>query len=484
MSADDKKTNVPADDGIAELLDAFGGYDENKGDDDPIIVEEAAAEDSAEDSVIVLSEIPTEDTVVVSEETIPDEVALTGEITPAGEDEIISIPETAPDADVESEMPAVDEPGASAPSVKADDSKKKKKDKKKDKKKKDAEETPAEEKQEKFNKSDKSENVGEDKKDKKKDGSDKKDNAHGKDKKDKKDKAKKDEKTPPEAEKPAQDDAEAKPVSPVRLVAVLTVICAAVALLLATVNHFTEAKIAGNNAAAMLSSVRDIFDDSVEARLVEAPAESEISSLYLVTKNGNVCGYAASVSPTGFGGAVNLMVGVDSAGEIAGVRVVSHSETPGLGSKVGGDDFLSRFAGKSGEVKVDVISGASISSNAVMSGVNSVTSASVDLEALAADRGMSVVPYDANETVQTTTPVTEAPVVTEAPATEAVTAAPVTDKVVGAPDVTKGDSPVQNIVNPADDPDSKVHAEYEQVTAEYETLTTEPESSEPVTAAP
>ena len=29
MSADDKKKNIPEGDGLAELLDAFGGYDEN-----------------------------------------------------------------------------------------------------------------------------------------------------------------------------------------------------------------------------------------------------------------------------------------------------------------------------------------------------------------------------------------------------------------------------------------------------------------------
>ncbi|MBQ7827853.1 MAG: RnfABCDGE type electron transport complex subunit G [Clostridia bacterium] len=282
-----------------------------------------------------------------------------------------------------------------------------------------------------------------------------------------------------------EHETEQAPVSSKRLITVLTVICAAVALLLATVNHFTEAKIAENNAKAMLVSIREIFDESVEAEAVVYEENPDFTSVYLVMQDDGVCGYAASVAPSGFGGAINLMVGVDSAGTVMGVEIVSMSETPGLGSRVGNDDFLSLFKGKSGQVSVDVISGASISSKAVIEGVNSVSANLIDLDTLAAKYGFLVVPYvrdeaastPVTEEITTEVPATEAPA-TDAPETEApVTVAPVTEQ--APPDVSKGETPPQNIVDNPNDVNEGIYAEYEEDTAEYETLTTEPETTEP-----
>ena len=67
-----------------------------------------------------------------------------------------------------------------------------------------------------------------------------------------------------------------------------------------------------------------------------------------MTSGGDILGYAASVSPLGFGGALDMMVGVNSDGTIAGMKIVSHSETPGLGSRVDAPDYLSQYTGKSG----------------------------------------------------------------------------------------------------------------------------------------
>ena len=206
-------------------------------------------------------------------------------------------------------------------------------------------------------------------------------------------------------------------------------------------------------------------------------ANEALSDVYLVTKDGALRGYAASVSPSGFGGAIDLMVGVSSSGEVVGVRVISMSETPGLGSKVGADSFLSRFTGKSGALTagedIEVISGASISSRAVISGVSSVTSSLLDLESIAATRGLAVEPYVRGEVVVTTVPETEAPVVPTAPET-----APPEDIVTElSPRVDKVDYPPENIVENPNPENFNINADYEEDTSEFETLTTEPEST-------
>ena len=47
----------------------------------------------------------------------------------------------------------------------------------------------------------------------------------------------------------------------------------------------------------------------------------------------NKAGMAVTAEYKGFGGAVKVMIGIGANGEITGVKVTEHSETPGLGTK-------------------------------------------------------------------------------------------------------------------------------------------------------
>ncbi|MBI2379924.1 MAG: electron transport complex subunit RsxG [Gammaproteobacteria bacterium] len=55
------------------------------------------------------------------------------------------------------------------------------------------------------------------------------------------------------------------------------------------------------------------------------------------------------VAPDGYSGAIHLLVGVYRNGRLAGVRVATHKETPGLGDKIETrkSDWILSFAGKS-----------------------------------------------------------------------------------------------------------------------------------------
>ena len=70
---------------------------------------------------------------------------------------------------------------------------------------------------------------------------------------------------------------------------------------------------------------------------------------------------------------MTLMVGFRADQTLVGVQILSHSETPGLGARVSDASYLGQYAGKSGTLtlgeNVDAISGATISSRAVLSGV-------------------------------------------------------------------------------------------------------------------
>ena len=71
------------------------------------------------------------------------------------------------------------------------------------------------------------------------------------------------------------------------------------------------------------------------------------------------------------------MVGVDVDGVITGLRVLSHSETPGLGALATDPSFYEQFVGKSGAIKVEkdggdivAITSSTITSRAVSDGAD------------------------------------------------------------------------------------------------------------------
>jgi len=92
-------------------------------------------------------------------------------------------------------------------------------------------------------------------------------------------------------------------------------------------------------------------------------------------KKGSPIGYAYRVSPKGYGGAIDMVVGIDIKGRVLGVKILSMKETPGLGSKASEYGFLKQFTGKTSFAKliakkdVDAITGATITSQAVSDGV-------------------------------------------------------------------------------------------------------------------
>ena len=157
----------------------------------------------------------------------------------------------------------------------------------------------------------------------------------------------------------------------------LLIISAVTALLLAGVNALTAPRIAENNELEKKNALAAIFPSSDDCQLTDISADG-VELVYLVLKDGDLLGYAASVSTMGFGGEIELMVGVTAEGTVKGIKVVSHSETPGLGSRVDDEGYLSQYAGLGGNLSigsdVDAITGSTISSKAVLRGGNAALS--------------------------------------------------------------------------------------------------------------
>jgi electron transport complex protein RnfG len=79
----------------------------------------------------------------------------------------------------------------------------------------------------------------------------------------------------------------------------------------------------------------------------------------------------------GYGGDIDILIGLEDETTIKGITIISQSETPGLGSRIAESSFASKFAGLNiGDValkqdggQIDAITGATISSGAVVDAV-------------------------------------------------------------------------------------------------------------------
>ncbi len=110
-------------------------------------------------------------------------------------------------------------------------------------------------------------------------------------------------------------------------------------------------------------------------------SRDRIREVYVGYEDGSIAGFAIKAYAQGYGGEVEVMVGIIGDGTISGVQVMSQSETPGLGDKITEDSFLEGFRGNATaeEVTVDAISGATASSNAVNNAVEAAASLYEDI---------------------------------------------------------------------------------------------------------
>ena len=175
----------------------------------------------------------------------------------------------------------------------------------------------------------------------------------------------------------------------VQLGGILCAITLVVALALGAVNAVTAGPIAEQNAQKIKDSLENVMPGA-ESEQIDVPEGTTVTtetknatsvtilSAYKMTKDGADAGYCVEVGPTGFGGAVDTMVGIDSDGKVTGISVISaSSETPGLGARSTEPEFQAQFAGEVGtEVAVakdggsiDALTGATITSRAVSEGV-------------------------------------------------------------------------------------------------------------------
>ena len=152
---------------------------------------------------------------------------------------------------------------------------------------------------------------------------------------------------------------------------VIVCICLVIAVAMAAINLVTAPKIDAANEKAEKEALRIVLEDAVDFEKIEGEYPDTVTAVYRDTGD---CGYVAMLSAKGYDSSnpMKIAVSFDTNGHILKCHVIScNGETTGIGTKVSNEDFLNTFTGADSSLSgVDTISGATISSSAMIGAVS------------------------------------------------------------------------------------------------------------------
>lgn len=171
-------------------------------------------------------------------------------------------------------------------------------------------------------------------------------------------------------------------------------VCAVCGALLGGVHSVTLRPIQEAAAAEARAAIAEVLPEGGE---ISAAKSSGGMEYYESVSDGEVVAYAVKSTSAGFGGPLTLMVGVLPDGSIWNTKVLSHSETPGLGAKCTTDEgFISQWKGYRGSFTVtkdggdvDAITASTITSRAYAKAVAKASSLVLEID-VDASTGASV----------------------------------------------------------------------------------------------
>jgi electron transport complex protein RnfG len=162
----------------------------------------------------------------------------------------------------------------------------------------------------------------------------------------------------------------------IKMTTVLFITCGLAGGSLAVVNAVTKEPIANHEKQQRDKALREVCPGADEFR------EAAPNKVWQAFSGGRESGTVFQVQVQGYSGPITMMFGTDAEGVMTGFRVLTHTETPGLGAKITAAPFRDQFTRKRPEQlrlkkddaakgQIDAITGATISSRAVTNAVRS-----------------------------------------------------------------------------------------------------------------
>jgi electron transport complex protein RnfG len=149
----------------------------------------------------------------------------------------------------------------------------------------------------------------------------------------------------------------------------LTIVVAVCVSLLSYVDSLTREKISAQEDEAVKAMLTDMFPEMSRYEFKD--------EIYTVYSDGSKLGYAFLAIGKGYGGDINILVGLEDATTVKEIKIISQTETPGLGTRITEPFFTDQFVGinindialsRDGG-KIDAITSSTISSSAVVEAV-------------------------------------------------------------------------------------------------------------------
>lgn len=148
---------------------------------------------------------------------------------------------------------------------------------------------------------------------------------------------------------------------------VLFVITIIAGMLLGFTYTVTKEPIAEQGIKKRDAALSNVIAEATFEKIEDAKLEDyvKIKEVFVANKDEEVVGYAFNLSTKeGYGGVIELAVGIDTAGNVTAIDVMKHTETPGLGSKAGEPDFKNQFINKPATT-LEVVKGAAVNENEI-----------------------------------------------------------------------------------------------------------------------
>lgn len=152
---------------------------------------------------------------------------------------------------------------------------------------------------------------------------------------------------------------------------ILGIICFAASGILAVVNAVTEPRIEIEKKKEVSLALKEVMPNS--AGFKEVLKDGTILYYKTYDGTGHLNGFAIKSEAKGYSSTIEVMAGFGLDLKIINIRILSQNETPGLGARITEPKFAGQFNGKdlASLSKVDTITGATISSSAVIKAVES-----------------------------------------------------------------------------------------------------------------
>lgn len=152
---------------------------------------------------------------------------------------------------------------------------------------------------------------------------------------------------------------------------ILALICITASGLLAGVNMLTLPKILAQGIAEEQAGLKEVMPGAAKFTAVKSDTNQETLYYKAFDNKDKLIGYVFKAGGKGYSSVIETLVGIFPDQKISAIKIVSQNETPGLGTKVTESKFREQFNGQNSLdlASVEAISGATISSSAVMNSV-------------------------------------------------------------------------------------------------------------------